>query len=154
MSAFTAMIRTHEGNRPRQNVQYDDSPELLAHFAKMTRIYAHLAPYLRRLSREASGTGLPGQRPLFLHFEDDPETYAIQTAYLLGPDLLVAPVIAAGKSEWTTYLPAGAEWVHVWSKQTYAGGGDMTVAAPFGEPPVFYRAGSADAALFAAIPSA
>ena len=154
MSAFTSMMRTHEGNRPRQNVQYDDDPELLAHFAKMTRIYAHLAPYLRRLSQEASETGLPVQRPLFLHFEDDAETYAIQTSYLLGPDLLVAPVIAPGKSEWTTWLPAGAEWVHVWSGKVHAGGADVTVAAPFGRPPVFYRKGSADSALFDGIVAA
>lgn len=151
MSAFTAMIRTHEGNRPRQNVQYDEDPDVLAHFARMTRIYAHLAPCLRRLSREASETGLPIQRPLFLHFEDDPRTYTIQTAYLYGADLLVAPVLAAGRTDWTAYIPAGAEWVHVWSGARYRGGQDVTVAAPFGQPPLFYRAGSADAALFAGI---
>ena len=72
----------------------------------------------------------------------------------IGADLLVAPVIAAGKSEWTTYLPAGADWVHVWSGKSHAGGADVTVAAPFGQPPVFYRAGSADAALFDGIVSA
>ena len=154
MSAFTSMIRTHEGNRPRQNVQYDDDPALLAHFAKMTRIYAHLAPLLRRLSQEASATGLPLQRPLFLHFEEDVESYSNQTSYLLGPDLLVAPVLEAGRTDWTARLPAGADWVHIWSGKAYAGGQPVTVAAPFGEPPVFYRAGSADAALFAGIPSA
>jgi alpha-glucosidase len=151
MAAFTAMMRTHEGNRPRLNTQMDSDPEVLAHFARMTRIYAYLAPYLRRLSDEAVATGLPVQRPLFLHFEDDPRTYAFQTAYLYGADLLVAPVIEAGRSDWTTYLPAGADWIHVWSGETYAGGQDATVAAPFGQPPVFYRAGSSDAALFAGI---
>lgn len=151
MAAFTAMIRTHEGNRPRTNTQYDDSPELLAHFARMTRIYAHLAPYLRKVSHEAAETGLPVQRPLFLHFEDDPKTYAIQTAYLLGPDLLVAPVIEQGLQDWTAYLPAGADWVHVWSGERHAGGRDVTVPAPFGQPPVFYRAGAAEADLFAAL---
>ncbi|MGN6500616.1 MAG: alpha-glucosidase [Tsuneonella sp.] len=154
MAAFTAMIRTHEGNRPRQNVQYDDTPELLAHFARMTRIYAHLAPYIRRLSHEAADTGLPLQRPLFLHFEDDPATYAIQTQYLFGPDLLVAPVIEAGRQEWSAYLPAGADWVHVWSGVAHAGGQEVTVAVPFGSPPVFYRAGSPDAELFAGLVSA
>ena len=151
MAAFTSMIRTHEGNRPRANTQYDDSPELLAHFARMTRIYAHLAPYLRTLSHEAADTGLPIQRPLFLHFEDDPKTYAIQTAYLLGPDLLVAPVIEQGRMDWTTYLPAGTRWVHVWSGEQHEGGRDVTVPAPFGQPPVFYRAGAAEADLFGAL---
>ena len=153
MAAFTAMMRTHEGNRPRANTQYDDSPELLAHFARMTRIYAHMAPYLRKLSDEAVATGLPCQRPLFLHFDDDANTYAIQTAYLYGADLLVAPVIEEGRSDWTTYLPAGVDWVHVWSGEKHEGGQNVTVAAPFGQPPLFYRAGSADAALFAGIAS-
>lgn len=151
MAAFTAMMRTHEGNRPRLNVQMDSDPEVLAHFARMTRIYAYLAPYLRKLSDEAVAAGLPVQRPLFLHFEEDPRTYAIQTAYLYGADLLVAPVIEAGRSDWTAYLPAGADWVHVWSGETHRGGQDVTVAAPFGQPPLFYRAGSSDAALFAGI---
>ncbi|WBX84519.1 alpha-glucosidase [Sphingosinicella microcystinivorans] len=153
MAAFTPVMRGHEGNRPLQNLQIDQDPEVLAHFARMTRIYVHLAPYLRMLSREAAETGLPVQRPLFLHFEDDARTYGIQTAYLYGPDLLVAPVIEADRSDWTAYLPAGAEWVHVWSGKRHAGGQDVTVPAPFGEPPVFYRADSAHADLFERIAS-
>jgi alpha-glucosidase len=148
MAAFTPVMRTHEGNRPRDNLQIDGDPEVLAHFARMTRVYAHLAPYLKSLAAEASSRGLPVQRPLFLHFEDDARTYAIQDAYLYGPDLLVAPVWQAGKAEWTTYLPEGAEWVHVWSGRTLAGGQEATVASPFGEPPVFCRAGSGFADLF------
>lgn len=153
MAAFTPVMRGHEGNRPLQNLQIDQDPEVLAHFARMTRIYVHLAPYLRMLSREAAETGLPVQRPLFLHFEDDARTYEIQTAYLYGPDLLVAPVIEADRADWTAYLPAGAEWVHVWSGKRHAGGQDVTVPAPFGEPPVFYRADSAHADLFERIAS-
>jgi alpha-glucosidase len=60
-------------------------------------------------------------------------------------------VIEEGRSDWTAYLPAGAQWIHVWSGETFDGGQDVTVAAPFGQPPVFYRAGSSDAALFAGI---
>ncbi len=151
MAAFTPVMRTHEGNRPRDNLQIDQDPQVLAHFARMTRVYVHLAPYLKSLAAEASARGLPVQRPLFLHFEDDPRTYAIQDAYLYGPDLLVAPVWQAGKTEWTTYLPDGADWVHVWSGRAFAGGRDATVAAPFGEPPAFFRAGSAFADLFAGL---
>ncbi|MCB8819700.1 alpha-glucosidase [Microvirga rosea] len=149
MAAFTPVMRTHEGNRPRDNLQIDQDPEVLAHFARMTRIYVHLVPYLKSLVSEASERGLPAQRPLFLHFEDDLRTYALQESYLYGADLLVAPVWQAGLSSWTTYLPKGAEWVHVWSGQSFPGGAEATVAAPFGEPPVFYRSGSPFAALFA-----
>jgi len=151
MAAFTAVMRSHEGNRPAQNLQLDQDPEVLAHFARMTRVYRHLAPYLDALSHEAAEIGLPVQRPLFLHFEDDKATYDIQTAYLYGPDLLVAPVMAADVREASVYLPAGARWTHVWSSQSFEGGAEANVAAPLGQPPVFYRQGSAHAALFDAL---
>ncbi|MCM2291022.1 alpha-glucosidase [Allorhizobium sp. BGMRC 0089] len=148
MAAFTAVMRSHEGNRPRDNLQIDEDEAVLAHFARMTAIHVHLAPYLKALSQEAVETGLPMQRPLFLHHENDKATYAVQDAYLFGRDLLVAPVCAAGISEHTPYLPKGEDWVHVWSGTHFTGGETVTVAAPFGEPPVFYRKGSDWTALF------
>jgi sulfoquinovosidase len=151
MAAFTAVMRSHEGNRPAQNLQIDQDPVVLAHFARMTRIYRHLAPYLTSLSQEASQTGLPVQRPLFLHFEDDPRAYDSQTSYLYGADVLVAPVLEASVSTWRTYLPSGVAWVHVWSGIEHAGGSDVEVAAPLGQPPVFYRKDSPYVSLFAAL---
>ncbi len=151
MGAFTPVMRTHEGNRPRDNLQIDQDEAVLKHFARMTSIYVHLAPYLKALSKEAAETGLPVQRPLFLHHEDDLKTYEIQDAYLYGAELLVAPVWQAGQNERTLYLPKGAEWVHVWSGATHDGGQEVTVAAPLGQPPVFFRKDAENAGLFAGI---
>ncbi len=148
MAAFTPVMRTHEGNRPAENLQIDTDPATLAHFARMTQIHVRLVPYLRTVMQDAATLGLPAQRPLFLHFAHDRATYAVQDAYLYGPDLLVAPVHQAGVASWTTYLPGGAEWVHLWSAVRYAGGGGVTVAAPLGQPPVFWRSGSAFEPLF------
>ena len=153
MAAFTPVMRTHEGNRPAENLQIDQDPGVLAHFARMTRIYRHLSPYLADLCVEAERRGLPVQRPLFLHFEDDERAYATQTAYLYGADVLVAPVVDAGALRWTTYLPAGARWIHAWSGVEHPGGSDAQVDAPLGQPPVFYRSDSRYAALFAALRS-
>lgn len=151
MAVFTAVMRTHEGNRPRENLQIDDDPAVLAHFARMTRMHRHLAPYLRALSAEAAATGLPLQRPLFLHHQDDPDAYAEQTSYLLGRDLLIAPVLAAGARRRRLYLPAGARWQHLWSGSEWAGGLEVEVDAPLSQPPVFVRMGSPHAALFAGL---
>ena len=148
MAAFTAVMRSHEGNRPGENLQIDQDPDVLRHFARMTRVYRHLGPYLAELCAEAAAKGLPLQRPLFLHFEQDPRAYEGQTSYLFGADLLVAPVLDAGVSRWSTYLPAGVDWVHVWSGRTYAGGTQCDVEAPIGQPPVFYRADTRHRALF------
>ncbi|MDQ1184352.1 alpha-glucosidase [Agrobacterium larrymoorei] len=151
MAAFTPVMRTHEGNRPRDNLQIDQDETVLAHFARMTAIYVHLGAYLKTFSRQAAETGLPVQRPLFLHHEDDRKTYDIQDAYLYGEDLLVAPVWQAGQSERTTYLPRNTEWVHIWTGLRYDGGQEITVDAPLGQPPVFYRKGSQNADLFASL---
>jgi len=148
MAAFTAVMRSHEGNRPDQNLQLDQDPEVLAHFARMTRIYRHLAPYNRVLGTEALEAGLPLQRPLFLHHEDDARTNAEQTQYLFGRDLLVAPVLEAGVRSRSVYLPAGTQWIHVWSGESFAGGQAIVANAPFGQPPVFYRPGGEHDPLF------
>ena len=147
MAAFTPVMRTHEGNRPDENFQFWQADNVLAHFAKFTRIYAALAPYSRRLGEQAMTLGLPLQRPLFLHHEADPATYAIQDQYLYGEHILVAPVHAALCTDWEPYVPlspSGAGWIHLWSRKEYPGGARVTVAAPLGEPPIFIRADAPD----------
>nr|WP_281253526.1 alpha-glucosidase [Sphingomonas laterariae] len=153
MAAFTPVMRSHEGNRPDDNLQIDGDPQVLAHFARMTRIHAALAPYVAGLCDEAVATGLPLQRPLFLHFEEDAACYPVETAYLYGPDLLVAPVIEPGAERWQVYLPAGADWIHLWSHEAHSGGQVLDVESPIGSPPVFWRAGSVHEALFAGLAS-
>ncbi|GLR86389.1 alpha-glucosidase [Bradyrhizobium iriomotense] len=148
MAAFSPVMRSHEGNRPRDNLQLDGDAVVLQHFARMTEIYVHLAPYLKTLSLEAAQRGLPVQRPLFLHHEADRRTYTIQDSYLYGPDLLVAPIWQASQEQRTVYLPAGTSWVHVWTGQSFSGGDKITVDAPLGQPAVFHRADSAFGSLF------
>jgi sulfoquinovosidase len=143
MAAFTPFMRTHEGNRPSENFQFWQDAGVLAHLARMTRVHDALAPLVRTLGAEAARTGLPLQRPLFLHHPGDPECLGIQDQYLYGPDLLVAPVHEAGRDEWNPYLPAGASWTHLWTGREFAGGSRVRVPAPLGKPPVFVRRGGA-----------
>lgn len=153
MAAFTPVMRTHECNRPDENFQFDQDPETISHLSKMVKVYRHLVPYVKTLVEEASNKGYPLQRPLFVHYENDINTYDIQDHYLYGKDLLVAPVHQQGVSEWKVYLPAGETWVSVWSQQEIQGGQFITVPAPIGQPPVFYRKTSQWANLFADIAS-
>jgi sulfoquinovosidase len=150
LGAFTPVMRTHEGNRPEDNLQIDSTPELLAGFARWSRVHAALAPYVRHLCDEAQESGLPAQRALFLHYPDDRETFTIQDQYLYGSDLMVAPVIEERATAREVYLPEG-DWVHVWSGVPYSAG-RHTIDAPIGWPPVFWREGSGFADLFASLP--
>jgi alpha-glucosidase len=148
LAAFAPVMRSHEGNRPADNLQLDSSPEILSHFARMSQVHAQLAPYVRALSDEAVATGLPLQRPMFLHY-DDPEYYDIQDQYLYGADMIVAPVVEQSQSSRSVVIPDGA-WVHLWTGALFAKG-THSIAAPHGQPPVFTRKDSAHADLFASI---
>lgn len=147
LGAFSPVFRTHEGNRPDDNLQIDSTPALVQGFVRWSRVHAALAPYARHLVDEAQATGLPAQRALFLHHPQDRETFTIQDQFLYGADLMVAPVIEAGAVMRKVYLPEGG-WRHMWSGKDYAPGWH-DVPAPIGQPPVFYRPDSAFALLFA-----
>ncbi|MGN7938723.1 alpha-glucosidase [Virgibacillus sp. 6R] len=137
MGAFTPMMRTHEGNRPDDCFQFDDDEESLNHLARMSNIFVTLAPYTKSLVKLNSERGIPVQRPLFMHYENDKIAYDLKYQYLFGEDILVAPVHQEKQNEWEVYLPED-KWVHLWSGQEYSGG-YVTVDAPIGYPPVFYR---------------
>jgi alpha-glucosidase len=61
--------------------------------------------------------------------------------FMVGADFMVAPVRDPGVTSVTVTLPAG-EWVALWSGKVVAAG-QHQVGAPLGQPPVFYREGSA-----------
>ena len=150
LSAFSPVMRSHEGNRPDDNLQLDGDPAVLAHFVRMSRIHEALAPYVRHLCEQAVGTGLPLQRALFVQWEDDAMCREVETQFAYGSELVVAPVLRPDTTEWECALPAGVDWVHLWTGRRHAGG-RLTVAAPLGQPPVFYDAAGDHAALFAAL---
>lgn len=150
VNAFTAVFRTHEGNRPDDNVQIYSDDETLAHFARMANVYAALAFYRQQLVQEAADTGLPLVRHLFIHYPDDPTVYDLSyQEFMLGSEFLIAPALDPGVSEVTVYLPEG-EWVHVWTGEVFNGRQTITIPASLGQPGVFYRAGSAVGAQFMA----
>jgi alpha-glucosidase len=149
LGAFSPVMRSHEGNRPDDNLQIDSSPQLLAQFARMSRVHKALAPYVRHLSDEAAATGLPVQRPLFLHYFEE-ALFAVQDQYLYGADMLVAPVVEADAAARDVILPGDTPWRHLWTGKDFAPG-THTIPAPYGEPPVFYLPASPFAPLFARV---
>lgn len=141
MNVFSPLFRTHEGNQPVNNVQFDDDEELLAQLAKCGRMHVALKDYLKGLVAEEISDGTPVMRPLFYHY-DEAEAYTEKTEYLSGRDLLVAPVYEEGAKSRTIYLPSDG-WVNIFDGKEYAGG-HMIMEAPIGKPPVFVRKDSKD----------
>ncbi|MQA86621.1 MAG: alpha-glucosidase [Streptosporangiales bacterium] len=150
LSVFGVFLRTHEGNRPWRNVQVYDLGEV-EFFARMTRMYAALAPYRRAVVAEAAHTGMPAIRHTWLVHPDSPAARA-DRQFFFGPSLLVAPVLKRGARSVRVHLPAG-RWTHVWSGRGY---GDpyravsVRVPAPLGQPAVLYPEGDTEAERIAA----
>jgi sulfoquinovosidase len=144
LSAFTVVFRTHEGNRPGVNHQIYSDQETLRHFDRFAKVYAAWKPYRTKLVEEAAETGLPVVRHPFVHYPEDPEVYGLEYQFMVGPNLMVAPVLDPGDEMVEVYLPAG-KWVHLWSGRKYGSpdkGVYKTVRAPIGEPAVFYEESS------------
>jgi alpha-glucosidase len=142
LNAFTALFRTHEGLIPSISAQVDTDAETLSHLARLGLVYKSLAFYRKVLVDEASKLGHPVVRHLFLHYPDDPNVHELRYQYLLGPEFLIAPVLDEGAESVNVYLPAG-NWVHLWSGANYSSSGkQIEIAAPLGEPGVFFKEGS------------
>ena len=141
MNAFTAVLRTHEGNQPDRHHQIYDDPTTLDHFAKMSKVYVALAPVRRTAQLRSAQEGVPLVAHPWLYYPDDHTALTLTDQFMLGSDVMVAPVLRAGQVEQELYLPTGL-WVHWWTGEVKEGAQWVTVDAPLGEPPVFYREGS------------
>jgi hypothetical protein len=105
------------------------------------RLRYRLLPYIYSLAWENHRTGMPLARPLFFHDADDPDLSGVSDAFLLGPDILVAPVTAEGVTERDVHLPRG-HWVDFWTDCIHTGAEAVLADAPLERIPVFVRAGA------------
>lgn len=99
-----------------------------------------LVPYVLGIIEDAVRTGLPVQRSMALAFPDDPVAQAWDTQYLLGPAVLVAPVLQPG-GRTKVYLPEGDAWWDLNTGWRYEGGSTWTVEAGLDTLPIFGREG-------------
>jgi len=102
-----------------------------------------LMPYLYTQMWRASLLNEPVVRPLFFDFPDDRSARDVQDSFMLGPDILVAPVLEEGALEREVYLPVHAGgWSDFRDGRHFNGGQVITVTAPLGRLPVLVRCGA------------
>jgi alpha-D-xyloside xylohydrolase len=106
---------------------------------RFTKLKLRLMPYLFAAGREAHVSGTPVMRPMQFEFPGDPAVDYLDRQYMLGSDLLVAPVFSP--SEVSFYLPAG-RWTEFFSGHSVEGGRWMTQRHGFDSLPLYVRAGA------------
>ncbi|MGW6055672.1 alpha-xylosidase [Streptomyces sp. NPDC055189] len=107
---------------------------------KFTRLKHRLMPYLYGAAVEAHRTGVPVMRPMLLEFPDDPACRTLDRQYMLGPDLLVAPVFTA-EGDVEFYVPEGT-WTHLLTGETIQGPGWHRETHGFDSLPLYVRPGA------------
>ncbi len=124
---------------------YDQEPwsfgdEVLANARKHIKRRYRLLPYLYRQFVNAAKTGEPIIRPVFYEFPDFTEV--TEGMFLVGKDLLAAPVLHKGQKEIHLTLPPG-NWYDYETGKLYEGENNYRFATPPGSYPLFVRAGTA-----------
>ncbi|HEX5997428.1 MAG TPA: TIM-barrel domain-containing protein [Jiangellales bacterium] len=118
-------------------------PEVVGIYRRFTTLRDRLVDYLVDQARSSVATARPLMRPLFFHSPRDTMIWRYPLQYLLGDDLLVAPVVEPGAEQWEVYLPEG-EWVDAWTGEGFGGARVVTVPAPLDRIPVFVWAEAAE----------
>jgi alpha-D-xyloside xylohydrolase len=130
--------RFHGSQSYRVPWQFDE--EAVDVTRRFTRLKMRLMPYLYQQGLDAAATGVPVMRPLALEFPNDPSAAYLDRQYMLGSDLLVAPVFTeSGEVEF--YLPAG-EWTSLLTGETVNGGGWRRETHGFDSLPLYVRPGT------------
>ena len=158
LGAVSGVMRTQANGvalpaKPRPQVGDEDQ---LANWRRYAKLRTQLYPYLVAAQGRYRRTGLPLMRHLALVEPGDERAARTDDAFMLGPDLLAAPVLDEGLTERTTYLPRG-RWVDIWRSARFdeksgalrlrrarelAGRREVSVPAPLDELPLFARAGA------------
>jgi len=123
------------GVRGREPWWYGD--EAVDVVRKYARLRYWLLPYLWSCANDAVATSAPLVRPLVWAYPDDPTAYHVDSEYLLGPWLLVAPVFDP-KGRARVYLPRG-RWFDFWSDEALDGPRWLDLNVPLDRLPLYVR---------------
>lgn len=143
MSTFSDMImRTHIGLNSEYMYQIWDDSNTTEFFSTFVKIHIGLKDYKMTLMKEASEDGVPPLRSLLLEYPEDAEARKIKDQFMLGTDLLMAPIVKAGSTSRKVYLPKG-KWTHFFTKEIHdfseKGGWLKKQNAEIGTPLVFVK---------------
>lgn len=140
-AALTPGNRLHGGPVFGQRFPWSFDDQAARLHREALRLHRAAEPYILRLWKQAFRTGMPITRPLWLAFPRLPGVADMDQQYLLGPDVLVAPVVTEGATDIEVLFPPGC-WTDVHTGRSYRGTRTATLPAPIDQHPYFFRCGT------------
>ncbi len=148
MAALCPVMQYHAESKGQFNLdrtpwniaERTGKPEALSLYKRYADIRMNLLPYIYEQASVSSQTGVPLMRAMPLAYPADSLCTELETQYMFGEQLLVAPVVEEGAVERDVYFPAG-KWLPLFGGEarTVEGGGLARVHADLSDIPVFLR---------------
>ena len=110
-------------------------------YTLLAQLRMNLKPTLIELGHEVERAGLPIMRPMSMEFPQDDRFAATDDQYMLGPDMLVAPVLEEGHVGRAVQFPAGV-WQHALWPVSFEGPATREVPIGLLDAPLFVREGA------------
>lgn len=127
---------------PNEIWSYGNEVEII--LTKYLKIRSALKAYISVLMKQAHEQGDPLMRPLFYEYPNDGEAWNTDNTYLFGSDIVVAPIVNYQQRSRDVYLPAGTEWINLWTGDRLNGGSHYDINAEIDEIPVFINSANSE----------
>jgi alpha-glucosidase len=140
-ACFSPFFRNHSAKGARRQEPWQFGLEVVDIYRKYVELRYRFLPYIYDLFYQGEQNGLPIMRPLVLHYEDDEQVYQLNSEFLVGESLLVAPVLEQGATKRMVYLPKGV-WYDYWTGEEIQGEQYILRDAPIDVCPIYMKGGS------------
>lgn len=141
VGAFLPYFRNHSVQDSIYQEPWVFGQETMEVVRKYIELRYRFLPYIYTLFYEAEKTGLPIVRPLIMEYPKDKNTFQCSDQFLLGPNVLIAPILRPGQTHRSVYLPQG-KWYDFWNNQLYEGGKYYLISADLETLPIFIKSGT------------
>jgi hypothetical protein len=139
-AVLSPVFRLHGSVGAGTHSPWSYDAETVRIYNDLSRLRLRFAPLIGRLWAESARTGVPITRPLWLAFPGDARAATEDQQWMLGEDILVAPVVQQGATSRDVYFPQGC-WEHGTTGERFTGARTARVASRLGELPFFFRCG-------------
>lgn len=141
LGAFTPFFRNHSALDCLRQEPWAFGEDYTPYIREAIRWRYQWMPYLYQAFREASMTGTPVMRPVFMEFPEDEKTYGLSDQFMFGKDVLAAPILRPSVTHRAVYLPEGT-WYDYWTDELFIGGKHHLIEASLDKLPLFIRSGA------------
>ncbi|MGI5974722.1 MAG: TIM-barrel domain-containing protein [Paludibacter sp.] len=131
----------YDKGRNNESVFLKNAAELEDYARTIINMRMSLVPYLYAAFYAYATQGTPPFRALVLDYPEDKETHSIDDQYMIGKNIMAAPLHGKGNKR-KVYFPEGGIWYNFYSHQKYQGGQSYEIETAYDQLPIYVKANS------------